>query len=65
MIITVPIFEAYLMCPSKCWFLFFGKEGDANLYSDFMRNQSNAYRTSFLDESYKPRKQKIDWVTYG
>ena len=49
MIISAPIFEAYLKCPSKCWFLFFGKDGDANIYSDFVRNKSNAYRAAGLE----------------
>ena len=49
MIISAPIFEAYLKCPSKCWSLLFGKEGDANIYSNFMRNQSNAYRAAGIE----------------
>jgi len=49
MIISSPIFEAYLKCPSKCWFLYFGKEGDTNLYSDFVRNKSNTYRSAGID----------------
>ena len=49
MINSTPIFEAYLKCPSKCWFLFFGKKGDANIYSDFVRNQNNAYRAAGLE----------------
>jgi|LQYC01.1.fsa_nt_gi predicted RecB family nuclease len=50
MIISAPIFEAYLKCPSKCYFLFFGKGGDANIYSNFVRNQSNAYRAAGLEQ---------------
>lgn len=49
MIISTPIFEAYLKCPSKCWFLFIGKEGDANLYSNFVKTQSTAYRTAGIE----------------
>ena len=49
MVISAPIFEAYLKCPSKCWFLYFGKEGDTNLYSDFVRNKSNIYRSAGID----------------
>ena len=49
MINSTPILEAYLKCPSKCWFLFFGKKGDANIYSDFVRNQNNAYRAAGLE----------------
>ena len=49
MIISAPIFEAYLKCPSKCWFLFLGKEGDAIIYSDVVRNQNNAYRAAGLN----------------
>jgi hypothetical protein len=47
--ISAPIFEAYLKCPSKCWFLFLGENGDANIYSDFVRNQNNAYREAGLE----------------
>src|SRR3989337_2575803 len=46
MVISAPIFEAYLKCPSKCWFLFLGKKGDPNIYSDFFRTQNNAYRAA-------------------
>ena len=49
MINSTPILEAYLKCPSKCWFLFFGKKGDANIYSDFVRNQNSAYRAAGLE----------------
>ena len=49
MIISAPIFEAYLKCPSKCWFLFLGKKGDANIYSDFIRNQNSAYRAAGIE----------------
>jgi hypothetical protein len=49
MIISAPIFEAYVKCPSKCWFLLFDKEGDANIYLDFIRNQSNAYRIAGIE----------------
>jgi hypothetical protein len=34
MVISSPIFEAYLKCPSKCWFLFLGEKGDANIYEN-------------------------------
>jgi predicted RecB family nuclease len=46
MVISAPIFEAYLKCPSKCWFLFLGKKGAPNIYSDFFRTQNNAYRAA-------------------
>ena len=49
MIISAPIFEAYLKCPSKCWFLLLGESGDANIYSDFVRNQNNAYREAGIE----------------
>jgi predicted RecB family nuclease len=49
MIISAPIFEAYLKCPSKCWFLFLGNNGDANIYSDFVRNKNNTYRAAGLE----------------
>jgi hypothetical protein len=49
MIISAPIFEAYLKCPTKCWFLFLDKKGDANIYSDFLRKRNNAYRAAGID----------------
>jgi len=61
MIISSPIFEAYLKCPSKCWFLYFGKEGDTNLYSDFVRNKSNAYRSAGI-ERLMVKIQPSDYV---
>jgi len=49
MIISAAIFEAYLKCPSKSWFLFLGKKGDANIYLDFVRNQSSVYHAAGLE----------------
>jgi hypothetical protein len=49
MIISTPIFEAYLKCPSKCWFLFLDKKGDANIYSDFLGKRNNAYRAAGIE----------------
>jgi predicted RecB family nuclease len=49
MIISTPSFEAYLKCPSKCWFLFLDKKGDANIYSDFLRKRNNAYRAAGIE----------------
>ncbi|MFH0957521.1 MAG: hypothetical protein V1897_02355, partial [Pseudomonadota bacterium] len=49
MIISAPIFEAYLKCPSKCWQFCLGEKGEENVYSDFIRMQDNAYRTAGLE----------------
>lgn len=49
MIISAAIFEAYFKCSSQCWFLFLGKEGDANIYLDFVRNRSDAYRAAGIE----------------
>jgi hypothetical protein len=49
MIISTRIFEAYLKCPSKCWFLFLDKKGGANIYSDFLRKRNNAYRAAGIE----------------
>jgi len=49
MIISAPIFEAYLKCPSKCWFLFLDEKGDANIYSDFFRKRNNAFRADGIE----------------
>ena len=48
MIISAHIFEAYLMCPSKCWFLLLGNKGDTDFYSDYVKKQNNEYRTAGL-----------------
>ena len=49
MAITSQIFEAYLKCPSKCWFRFLGEEGAGNIYSDWVRMQNEAYRTHGIE----------------
>ena len=49
MIISAPIFEAYLKCPSKCWQFCLGEKGEENVYLEFIRTQDNAYRTAGLE----------------
>ena len=49
MVISSPIFEAYLKCPSKCWFLFLDEKGDGNIYSDFFRKRNNAFRAAGIE----------------
>lgn len=54
MIITSDIFEAYLKCPSKCWFRFQAEEAPGNPYSLWAETQNNLYREKalkrFLDD---------------
>ena len=48
MIITADIFEAYLKCPSKCWFRFQAEEAPGNPYSLWAEKQNNLYREKAL-----------------
>lgn len=48
MIITSDIFEAYLKCPSKCWFRFQGEEAIGNIYSEWVGKQNRMYREEAL-----------------
>jgi len=48
MIISSDIFEAYLICPSKCWFSFRGEETADNMYSHWLRKQNQSYRKEAL-----------------
>ena len=48
MIITPDIFEAYLKCPSKCWFRFQAEEAPGNPYSLWAEKQNNLYREKAL-----------------
>lgn len=50
MAITSQIFEAYLKCPSKCWFRSLGEEGTGNVYADWVRTRSEAYRTAGIEQ---------------
>ena len=47
MIITSDIFEAYLKCPSKCWFRIKGKETAGNIYSQWVEKKNRLYRERF------------------
>ncbi|KAF0221424.1 MAG: transposase [Geobacteraceae bacterium] len=49
MAFTAQIFEAYLKCPSKCWFRSLGEEGTGNMYADWVRMQNDAYRTDGIE----------------
>jgi hypothetical protein len=50
MIISAPIFEAYIKCPYKCWQFCLGEKGEENVYLDFIRMQNHAYRTAGLEK---------------
>jgi len=48
MIISSDIFEAYLLCSSKCWFCLRGEETAGNMYSQWLRSQNQSYRKEAL-----------------
>lgn len=39
------IFEAYLKCRLKCWYLSHGEKGSGNVYSEWLRQQNDIYCT--------------------
>lgn len=43
MTITAPIFEAFLKCPTKCYFRSLGETGTENAYADWVRTQNESY----------------------
>jgi hypothetical protein len=57
MIIFAPIFEACVKCPSNCWSLLFGQEGDQNIYPNLVRNQSDADRVAGIEHMMVKNKQ--------
>ncbi len=44
MLISSDVFEAYLDCPTKCWFRFRGAEIVSNRYSQWVETQNQSYR---------------------
>ncbi len=49
MIITSDIFEAYLKCPSKCWFRIKGEETSGNIYAQWIEKKNRLYREEALN----------------
>ena len=43
--LTSHLFEAYLKCPRKCYLRSTGQAGSGNAYSDWVREQNDAYST--------------------
>jgi hypothetical protein len=43
MIISSNVFEAYLNCPSKCWFRFRNEVGTGHMYSQWQETQNRSY----------------------
>ena len=41
--ITSHIFQAYLKCKTKCWFIFFGKTGKGNEYDVWVKDRNDSY----------------------
>ena len=48
MIVSSDIFEAYLLCSSKCWFRLSGEDTAGNMYSQWLRSQNQSYRKEAL-----------------
>jgi hypothetical protein len=47
-VISSHIFEAYLNCPSKCWFRFRNEVGTGHMYSQWLETQNPSYRKEAL-----------------
>jgi predicted RecB family nuclease len=48
MVISSHIFDAYLNCPSKCWFRFRNEVATGNMYSQWLETHSQYYRKEAL-----------------
>ena len=48
MTITSAFFEAYLKCPTKCFLRSLGESGTGNAYADWVKSQSNSYRSAAI-----------------
>jgi predicted RecB family nuclease len=48
--ITADLFEAYLKCPTKCFFRSRREVGVGNTYADWVRTQTDAYRNDHIKE---------------
>ena len=44
--ITSDLFEAYLKCPTKCWLRATGEPETGNLYSEWVKSQSESFRVT-------------------
>ena len=44
--ITPNLFHAYLKCPTKCWLLATGEAPTSNSYAEWVRAQTDSYRTT-------------------
>jgi predicted RecB family nuclease len=48
--ITADLFEAYLKCPTKCFLRSRGEAGAGNAYADWVRSQTDSYRSEQIKE---------------
>jgi hypothetical protein len=57
MVISSQVFDAYLNCPSKCWFRFHNEAATGNTYSQWLETRSQSYCKEalkrLLDSSHK------------
>ena len=49
MIVTAPLFQAYLECPTKCWLRFHAESATGNVYAEWVRAQNDLYRLDALN----------------
>src|SRR5262249_45407417 len=49
MIVTAPLFQAYLECPTKCWLRFHAESATGNVYAEWVRTQNDLYRLYALN----------------
>jgi hypothetical protein len=49
MIVTAPLFQAYLECPTKCWLRLHAESATGNVYAEWVRAQNDLYRLDALN----------------
>ncbi|HEV2438182.1 MAG TPA: hypothetical protein VG077_19490 [Verrucomicrobiae bacterium] len=42
--ISADLFEAFLKCPTKCWFRATGETGSGNAYAEWVKSQTASYQ---------------------
>lgn len=46
MLVTAPLFEAFLRCPTKCWLRATNEPPSGNSYAEWVGNQNDSYRAA-------------------
>ena len=57
MVISSPVFEAFLECRTKCWLRSCAEPNAGNAYADWVRAQNNAYYEAGRDRLFAMRPE--------